>query len=126
MSYNIGKAIGKVRHTFSTKNSRDEVVQTTITFDFSTASDTDIKRWLTSNRVIAFQRPIRGLSRAEIEELDGTTIIAKDAGKKVKSREERIEEFTAVGIPRPLAEMAVDDPAKFEAIMSKINDNTED
>ena len=117
----LGQTIGKVRHTFSITNDAKDKVQLAVTIDFSTASDTDIKSWLVSNRVIAGQRPWRALSKDEIESLDGQTILATDIGKKIKSREERIATYTALGLPRDLAELAVDDPGRFQELVGKVN-----
>lgn len=117
----LGKTIGKIVHSFSITNHAKEEVKLSVTFDFSTCTDQDIKSWLVSDRTIAFQRPTRLLSAAEIEAINGTTIMAQDAGKKVKSRAERIAELTAIGIPAALAEMAVDNPAAFAEAMDKVN-----
>ena len=117
----LGQQIGKVRHTFSITNDAKEKVQLAVTIDFSTASDTDIKSWLVSNRVIAGQRPWRALSADEIRALDGQTIMATEIGRKVKSREERIATYVGLGLPRDLAELAVDDPSKFQSAMGQVN-----
>ena len=117
----LGKTIGKIVHSFSVKNHTGESVKLQLTFDFSTATDQDIKAWLASDRTIAFQRPTRMLSAAEIQALDGSVIMAQDAGKKTKSRAERIAELVNVGIPKALAEMAVDNPEAFATAMANIN-----
>lgn len=116
----LGKQIGKVKHAFSIKNHAGETVKLSVTFDFSTCTDSDLKQWLVSDRTIAFQRPTRLLSRSEIEELDGTTILANEAGRKVKSRSERIAELVAVGIPEKLAETAIDNPESFATMMASL------
>lgn len=85
----IGKAIGKVVHTFSVKNDHEEKAQITVTFDFSTATDEDVKGWLIGNRVIAYQRPLRALTLNELKKLDKTVVIAQNAGQKVKSAAEQ-------------------------------------
>uniref|UniRef100_A0A6H2A2D5 Uncharacterized protein n=1 Tax=viral metagenome TaxID=1070528 RepID=A0A6H2A2D5_9ZZZZ len=112
----LGKQIGKVRHTMSITNSRDDKVQIKLVFDFSTATDAEIKAWALSNRVIAFQRPARDLSASELNALDGSTVIASDAGKKVVSREEKIKTLVNAGIPLKLAIIAVDNPELLETI----------
>lgn len=118
----LGKAIGKVQHTFSITNHMKEKVQVSVTFDFSTCTAQDIKSWLVSDRTIALQRPARGLTKDEIvDSYNGQTLLANEVGKKVKSRADRIAELVNVGIPEPLATMAVDDPAKFEKVMANLN-----
>lgn len=115
----IGQKIGKIDHTFATKNEAGEVVQIKQTFDFTTASDVAIKQWLVSNRVIARQVPLRKLTAQEIRALDGKTIKAETAGHKIVSREEQIKGFEAAGFPRKLALFAVDNPEEFEKVMNK-------
>lgn len=118
LTMTIGTNIGIVQHTLSITNDRDEKAQITIKVDFSTATDNDIKSWLVSNRVIAGQRPWRKLSLVELKELNGQTFIAQDIGKKVKSRQEQIDQFktafVSAGIPLDkaleLAMAAVDNP----------------
>jgi len=120
----LGSIIGKTKHSFTITNHADQKVSVSIWFDFTTASDDDIKSWLVSNRVIAFQRPTRGLSASEIRELDGSTIIASNAGQKIKSRSERINElvvaFTSNGVDHSTAVMlataAVDNPSTLAII----------
>lgn len=88
MSNEIGKIIGKVVHTLSITNDQEDKVQITVGIDFSNSSDTDIKSWLISNRVIAGQRPWRSLPKAELEKLNNKTFAASTIGQKVKSFEE--------------------------------------
>lgn len=115
----LGQKIGKVKQAMSITNSREEKASITVTFDFSTSSDSEIKSWLCGNRAIAFQRPSRSLSLQELIELDGTVVMANAAGSKVKSRAERIVEFvsafTAAGVEQSmavqLATAAVDNPS---------------
>jgi hypothetical protein len=119
----LGEMIGQVVDNFSITNARGETTSMRITWDFSTASDNDIRSWLAGNRRIAFQRPSRALSIAELNELDGSTILATSAGKKVKSRDERIAELMASGLPEKLAIFAVDNPSQFASIVENIDTN---
>lgn len=84
----LGKMIGVVEDNFEVTNSREQKVKLTVKFDFTTASDADVKSWLCGNRRIAFQRPARSLSVDELKALSGKTVIAQNAGQKVKSAEE--------------------------------------
>ena len=117
----LGQTIGRVVDNFAITNDAGDKVQVRLAYDFSTATDVDIKSWLCGNRRIALQRPARAKSKAELEALNGMVIVAVDAGKKVKTRAERIAVYTALGLPIDLAEMAVDDPTKFQDAMAKIN-----
>lgn len=85
----IGQTIGLVKHTFKTTNDAKESATITVSFDFSTCSDVDLKNWLCSNRAIIMQRPLRDLTLAEMKALDGTTVDASTCGKKVKSKHEQ-------------------------------------
>jgi len=88
MENTIGQMIGKIKHSMSVTNDNKEKTSIMVTFDFSTATDVDIKSWLCGSRAIAFQRPARSLSKGEIDALSGTVVIAQNAGVKVKSRDE--------------------------------------
>jgi hypothetical protein len=120
----IGKAIGIVEHSFNITNDAKDKVQLRVKIDFSTASDADIKSWLVSNRVIAGQRSWRALSKVELEDLQGQTFVAQHIGRKVKSREERIQELVTAGLPRKLAEFSIDNPAAFQNVVEGIEVET--
>uniref|UniRef100_A0A6M3IJV2 Uncharacterized protein n=1 Tax=viral metagenome TaxID=1070528 RepID=A0A6M3IJV2_9ZZZZ len=122
----IGRAIGVVEQNLSITNSREEKVQIRIKFDFSTATNNEIIGWAVSNRVIAFQRPARALSVDELHSLNNTTIIATEAGKKVKSREEKINDLVNAGLPMQLAVFAVDNPSKFNEVVDNLDTTTVD
>lgn len=123
----LGQIIGKVKDSFKTTTKSGEEVTITVTFDFSFCSDNDIKSWLVGNRRISMQRPLRELSANEINKLDGTTIMAHEAGKKVESREEKVAKLVAAGLPAELAGFAVDNPTKFAEIVGKVStDQTEE
>lgn len=119
----LGKVIGVVEDNFkiTLDNAAKDEVQLRVKFDFSTCSDNDIRSWLCGNRRITMARPLRSLSIDEVRELDGQIIMANECGRKVKSREERIRELMAVGIPEVLAGYAVDNPDKFNAIMQTVD-----
>ena len=129
----LGSLIGRVKHAFTITNHADAKVSVSIWFDFTTATDDDLKSWLVSNRVIAFQRPTRGLSASEIRDLDGTVIVASNAGQKIKSRAERINElvaaFTSNGVDaataKLLATAAVDNPATLAIVNETTTTTTE-
>jgi hypothetical protein len=91
MNDTLGSRIGVVGHTLSITNNKDEKVQLTIKIDYSTATDTDIKSWLNSNRVIAGQRPWRSLTAEELKAMDGMTFNAATIGQKVKSTKETMQ-----------------------------------
>ena len=123
----LGQSIKTVVDNFSVKNNAGVETQIRLSYDFSTSSDTDIKSWLCGNRRISVQRPMRTLSSTEIKALDGTVINALDCGKKVKSRDDRINELKAAfmtagvdeGKATELATAAVDNP-KVLAIVNEV------
>ena len=104
----IGQTIGIISHTFSITNDHDDKVQLSVRLDCRTASDDEIKGWITSNRIIAGQRPWRSLSKDELLELNGTTFIAQNIGQKVKSKEQIVQEGKAA-----IAQMSKEDQKAF-------------
>jgi len=111
-----GEKVMKKAHTFSTKLDSGDKVQLTVTFDFSDVPREQIIEWALSNRVIAFQRSLRALTKDEAVKLDGSTIHVLNCGKKVESREEKIKKLVAAGLPRKIAELAVDNPEALKDI----------
>ena len=116
----IGQTLGIIGHTFSITNDAGDKVQLSIKLDCRTATDDDVRGWITSNRIIAGQRPWRSLSKAELTELSGTTFVAQNIGKKVKSRAEQVQSMVNAGFPLKLAEYAVDNPDQFKDVMEKV------
>lgn len=118
----IGQMIGILTHSFKVSQYKGgPSTSLRVKVDFTTASDSDIKGWLTSNRIIACQRPLRGLSENELEALNDTTFIAQNIGQKVKSREDKVQELVNAGLPLKLAEFSVDNPTEFQNVVSNID-----
>lgn len=115
MEKTLGQMVGVVGDTFSITNDAGDKVQLTIKYDCSGSSDNEIRSWIAGNRRIAFQRPTRTLSADEIRGLNGTTIMASDAGKKVKSLAERKAEAKAT-----MAALKSNFPEEYEAVMEEI------
>ena len=111
----LGQMVGIVSDTLSITNDAGEKVQISIKYDCSTASDTQVKSWIAGNRRIAFQTPTRALGKDEIEKLSGTTVMAVDAGKKVKSLTERKAEALAT-----MEALKVHFPEEYEKIRSSM------
>jgi len=108
MANTLGAAIGLVQHTFKTTLADGETsVTVKLGFDFTSATDADIKSWLVSNRIIAFQRPARLLTASELGALDGQTIIATNAGQKIQSKHAKIT--SAIATLRALGETSAAD-----------------
>ena len=116
MDNQLGELIGKVVDNSAITNDDDEKVQLKLTFDFSTSSDIDIKAWLCGNRRIALQRPARAMSREELESINNTVIMAIDAGKKVKTKAERIKEAQAT-----IAALKANFPEEYANMVSEMN-----
>lgn len=117
----LGSMIGVLTDNFAITNDDQDKVQLSVRWDFRTATDADIKSWLCGNRRIAFQRPSRAMSVDELTTVDGSTIPAIDAGKKVKTHAEKIAAIVNVGIPEELAEFALENPVKLDEIMALVN-----
>lgn len=111
----LGQMIGKVVDNFAITNDAGDKVQLKVKWDFSTSTDADVKSWLCGNRRIAFQRPSRAMSKAELEALNGQTIMAADAGKKVKTLEEQKTEARSI-----LTALKVAHPTEYAKIMSEL------
>ena len=122
MENTLGKMIGIVRHSFKVKGDAGWTASAAINVDFRDSSDADIKSWLCSNRVISGQRAWAKMTAIEyMTEVNGQTFTANAIGQKVKTRAEKITTYTSMGLPLDLAEIAVDDPVKFQIIMDKAN-----
>ena len=52
--------------------------------------------------------------------MDGSVIIAQNAGQKIKSASEQIQGLIAAGVPEAIAKLMVSDPDKFRDVMSKV------
>jgi hypothetical protein len=117
----LGQTIGKVSKACKVTNTKGDAVTIVVIIDFSTSSDSDIRAWLASDRIIAGQRPWRALSADEIKELDGQTFNANSIGTKVKSRSEQLNDlmtvFTNAGVDATqalaLANAALDNPSSL-------------
>jgi hypothetical protein len=116
----LGQMVGQVDVALGVKNDAGDKVKINVTIDFSTASDQDVRQWLGSNRVIAGQRPWRSLSKDELEGLNGKVFMAQDIGKKVKSRAEQINALIGAGLPKNLAEFAIDNPVEFAQVTCEL------
>lgn len=120
MANTLGTLIGKVTHSFSTKLDSGETVQLRLWFDFSTCQDSDIKNWLVSNRVIAFQRPARAMKAKDLKALDNTEVLASEVGKKVQSPEDKfkagIAALRSVGLNEQADQLEAEWNAKHQEV----------
>ncbi|MCK5017582.1 MAG: hypothetical protein KAS32_10985 [Candidatus Peribacteraceae bacterium] len=72
-----------------------------------------------AHKKVAMQGPDRDSDYDSIEAKSGTTLMYNEAGRKVKTRSQRVAEYEAMGFPRTVAEMAADDPAAFNVKFQK-------
>lgn len=107
MANELGKSIGVVYHTFKTTLDNGDSATVKLGFDFTSSSNSEITGWLVSNRVIAFQRPARALTARELEKLDGSIIVASNAGQKIQSKHAKIT--SAIATLRSLGETSAAD-----------------
>ena len=118
----LGQTIGVVKHNLDITLDNGTKANAQVHIDFTNVTDTDIKSWLSSNRVISGQRAWRKMSLDEFtNDVDGQTFQAGTIGQKVKTRAEKLAVYTSMGLPPDLANIAVDDPVKFQNIMDKAN-----
>ena len=116
----------KKSHAFKTKLDSGEHVQLTITFDFTGVSSDQILEWALSNRVIAFQRQLRKLTKDEALKLNGQTIHAANAGRKIESPMEKVRQLIAAGIPEQLAKLAIQRPDLLNQIQVPTETETDE
>ena len=102
---------------------RDFSVIVPLTIDYRGCSGLEVAGWSMGNRVIAWQGAVKKLEPEFIRELSksGLTVHARTAGNRVMSRDEHIAEYMAGGLPRVLAEIAVDDPARYSELMAEVD-----
>ena len=116
MNNEIGRLIGRAVDNFSITNDNGDKVQLKIEFDYTTSSDIEIISWLNGNRRIALQRPARAMSEDELRSINNTVIIATDAGKKVKTKAERIKDAKAT-----IAALKENFPEEYANLVSEMD-----
>jgi len=109
-----------IKRTWSTKNEAGETAKMNASIDFEGITLGQLCELACQPLVIRRQAIERKLSVEEIESSKGSTIHWSQMGLKIKSREERVQDIMAAGLPRKLAEKAVDDPQGFKALMNSM------
>ena len=95
-----------------------------VTIDFTGCTDEERNNWAASERVIAWQRVARiKLSPDFLRQLakDGLTIHARDCGRMLLTRDEKIAKLTDAGIPAKLATFMVDNPEEATNILGDVD-----
>ena len=93
MDNKLGQLLGIVKHSFKVTGDAGWSTSASIEVDFRGASDSDVKSWLCSNRVIAGQRTWRTMDLEGFnDDVDGQTFDANAIGRKVKTLAERKKE----------------------------------
>ena len=110
----------KILRSWSTKNEEKEVAKMSAGIDFEGITLGQLCELACQPLIIRRQAIERKLSVEEIESSKGSTIHWSQMGLKIKSREEKIQEIMSAGLPRTLAERAVDDPQGFKALMNSM------
>ena len=111
-----------VTRTFNvTKGSLTKPHQVMVEFNYDGVNRETIVNWATDQRIIALQSVLRKTSDEFVEGLPKPfKIRAIDAGKTLKTPEQRIAELVEANIPRKIAELMVNDPeklAEFEKLL---------
>ena len=117
------KNTNTITRTFNvTKGSLSKPHQVTVEFNYDGVEQETILGWATDQRVIALQSVLRKTSDGFVEGLPNPfKIRAVDAGKTIRTPEQRIAELVDAGIPRAIAETIVNNPdklAEMEKLMS--------
>jgi len=110
----------KILRSWSTKNEEKEVAKMSAGIDFEGITLGQLCELACQPLIIRRQAIERKLSVEEIESSKGSVIHYSQMGLKIKSREEKIQEIMSAGLPRTLAERAVDDPQGFKALMNSM------
>jgi hypothetical protein len=112
----------KTTRTFNTTLDCGDKIQLTITFDLG--ADTDIiAQWATSERVIAFQRPLKKLSLEEARALNNTTVDAASCGRKIESPEARVKSLAlATGLDPKIIRLMMNDPDLVRSLVQPSTD----
>jgi len=93
-----------------------------IQMDFSGCTRDELVAWALAERKVALQRVLRGKSPEFLQQLaddGGLQVHARDAGRNIKTRDERIDELTESGVPRNVAEVLVDNPEKLSQLLNE-------
>ena len=94
-----------------------------IELDFTNIDNAQILQWAADNRVIALQRVLRATDDSYIESLNGKlSVHASACGSKLETPAERIAKLIAAGMPPAMAKLAVENPTKFEQLMSSLGE----
>jgi len=109
-----------IKRSWSTKNENGETAKMQASIDFEGITLGQLCKLACQPLIIRRQAIERKLSVSEIEASKGSTIHWSQMGLKIKSREEKIQEIMSAGLPRTLAERAVDDPQGFKALMDSM------
>ena len=109
-----------IKRTWSTKNEAGETAKMNASIDFEGITLSQLCELACQPLVIRRQAIERKLSVSEIESSKGSVIHYSQMGLKVKSREEKVQEIMSAGLPRKLAEKAVDDPKGFKLLMDSM------
>jgi len=96
-----------------------------IEIDYSNVDHDTLVSWATSNRVIALQRVLRTLPTKTLNMMSEPKngpykVHARDCGKKIVSREQRIEDVVnTFGVSVDIATIIIDNPSKLAELMAK-------
>jgi len=103
-------------------------VQIMVELDYSGVSKAQERAWASRTCIINLQRNLRTLSTKVLNELalKPYKINALQCGKKVESREQKIARYSTMpGMTVETAKLAVDQPEKFQELMSKVRSEVE-
>jgi hypothetical protein len=96
-----------------------------VEIDYSNVDHDTLVSWATSNRVIALQRVLRTLPTKTLNDMAEPKngpykVHARDCGKKIVSREQRIEDIAnTFGVSTDVATIMVDNPSKLSELLAK-------
>ena len=119
MANQIGRTIGKVKHSFTcTPTDGSKGYRVDVTYDFTNTNDVDIKTWLCGSRAIAQAKVVNALTMKEIDTLVSNHTFAADAvGNKIVSLEEQKRNAQAT-----LEALKASNPELFNELIAKVTE----
>ena len=93
-----------------------------VELDYSAVAKEQERAWASRTCIINLQRNLRTMSTKTLNKLSETPykVSAIDCGKKVVSREDRVANYIAQGLSKEVAELAIDNPEKFNQLMAGV------
>lgn len=93
-----------------------------VEMDFNGCDDITVRQLASRSLRIDLQRVLRTKTPEYLNELarTGLKINWRDAGRDIRTRDDKIAELVAAGMPERLAVLSIDDPTRFAELMAAL------